>query len=192
MDDSLKDLAWASWGAPSSMVANMFKGYEKIAQGDLLGGMQEAVPLALKGPIKAYEMSEKGYTDKAGNVLPMSVGAHDLLLQTLGLNPGEKADYQQAKFAQAQRSGVLGREATQIRQKLASAIEQGDREAMQKWSERAQEFDATNPSHAILPRMASVLQQRARSRAQAEAAGTTLGGSLKDLEAQQLTRFMQQ
>lgn len=191
MDDSLKDLAWASWGAPSSMVANMFKGYEKIAQGDLLGGMQEAVPLALKGPIKAYQMSEKGYTDKAGNVLPMNAGAWDMMLQTVGLNPGEKADYQQAKFAQAQRTGVLGREATQIRQKLASAIEQGDREAVQKWQERAQEFDATNPGHAILPRMASVLQQRARSRAQAQATGTPLGTSLKDIEAQQFTRFMQ-
>lgn len=191
MDERFMDLATASWGAPSAMVVNIFKGYEKIAQGDLLGGMQEAVPLALKGPIKAFEMSEKGYTDKAGNVLPMEAGAYDMLLQTLGLNPGEKADYQQAKFAQSQRTGVLGREATQIRQKLATAIEQGDQGDIQKWSERAQEFDTTNPSHAILPRMASVLQQRARSRAQAEATGTTLGVSLKDIEGQQFARFLQ-
>lgn len=191
MDERFMDLATASWGAPSAMVVNMFKGYEKIAQGDLLGGMQEAVPLALKGPIKAYTMSEKGYTDNAGNVLPMEAGAYDMLLQTLGLNPGEKADYQQAKFAQSQRTGVLGREATQIRQKLATAIEQGDQGDIQKWSERAQEFDTTNPSHAILPRMASVLQQRARSRAQAEATGTTLGVSLKDIEGQQFARFLQ-
>ena len=190
MDDSLKDLAWASWGAPSSMVAYMFKGYEKIAQGDLLGGMQEAVPLALKGPIKAYEMSEKGYTDKAGNVLPMTPGAYDILLQTIGLNPGEKADYQQAKFAQSQRTGVLGREATTIRNKLASAIEQNDTDAMQKWLEKAQEYDAENVgSRAILPQMGSVLQQRARARALAVSGNTTLGVSPKDFEAQRFTSF---
>lgn len=191
MDERFMDLATASWGAPTAMVVNIFKGYEKIAQGDLLGGMQEAVPLALKGPMKAYTMSEKGYTDSAGNVLPMKAGAYDMLLQTLGLNPGEKADYQQAKFAQSQRTGVLGRESTQIRQKLAAAIEKGDSEAAKKWSERAQEFDTTNPSHAILPRMSAVLQQRARLGAQAESTSTTLGVSLKDIEAQQLTRFMQ-
>ena len=190
MDERFMDLATASWGAPSAMVVNIFKGYEKIAQGDLLGGMQEAVPLALKGPIKAFEMSEKGYTDKAGNVLPMEAGAYDMLLQTLGLNPGEKADYQQAKFAQSQRAGVLGRESTQIRQKLATAIEQGDRGGIQKWSERAQAFDKTNPSHAILPRMDTVLQQRARSVAQAQATGTTLGVSRTDIEAQQFARFL--
>lgn len=190
MDDRFKDLAAESWGSPSAMIVNMFKGYEKIAQGDLLGGMQEAVPLALKGPIKAFEMSEKGYTDKAGNVLPMEAGAWDMMLQTLGLNPGEKADYQQAKFAQSVRTGTLGREATQIRQKLASAIEKGDSEAAKKWSERAQEFDTTNPAHAILPRMAATLQRRAREGAQAKATGTTLGVSLKDIEAQQLTSFM--
>lgn len=192
MEDKLKDLTLASWGAPTSMIANMLKGYEKLSQGDLLGGMQEAVPLALKGPIKAYEMSEKGYTDKAGNVLPMTPGAYDILLQTIGLNPGEKADYQQAKFAQSQRSGVLGREATQIRTKLASAIEQNDSAAMQKWLEKARAFDAENiGSRAILPTIGSVIQQRAKARALAESGGTPLGVSPKDVQAQKLTSFYQ-
>lgn len=190
MDESLKSMAMDSWGAPTAMIGNALKAAEKFGQGDLLGGMQEAVPLALKGPVKAYEMSEKGYTDKAGNVLPMSAGAYDIFLQAFGLNPGEKADYQQAKFAQSQRAGVLGREATQIRNKLASAIERNDTDAMQKWLGKAQEYDAENVgSRAILPQMGSVLQQRARARALASATGTPLGLSLRDIEAQKFTSF---
>lgn len=189
MEDALKDLAWSSWGAPSSMIAGIYKGYERMADGDMIGGMQEAVPLALKGPIKAFTMSEKGYTDNAGNVLPMTPGAYDIMLQAIGLNPGEKADYQQAKFAQSQRKGVLSREGTMIRQKLASAIERGDQTAMRDWMSKAQDYDAKNPERGILPSMGATLQQRARARAQAVGVGTPLGVSVKDYEAQQFTSF---
>jgi hypothetical protein len=192
MEDRFKDLAVASWGAPTSMVVNMYKGYERMAQGDWLGGMQEAVPLALKGPIKAFTMSEKGYTDNAGNVLPMTPGAYDIMLQALGLNPGERADYQQAKFAQSQRKGVLTREGTMIRQKLASAIEQGDETAMRDWMAKAQDYDAKNPARGILPTMGATLQQRARAKAQAVGTGTPLGVSVRDYEAQQFTSFYRQ
>lgn len=190
MDDKLKALAMESWGAPTSMIANMLKANEKIWQGDLLGAMQEGVPLALKGPLKAYEMSEKGYTDKAGNVLPMTPGAYDMLLQSIGLNPGEKADYQQAKFAQSQRTGVLGREASLIRAKLATAIEQGDQADMRSWMKKAREFDSQNPSaHGILSQIGTTLQQRARLRAQATGTGMPLGVAPNDYEAQKLTSF---
>ena len=135
-------------------------------------------------------MTEKGYTDKAGNVLPMSAEAYDIFLQAFGLNPGEKADYQQAKFAQSQRAGVLGREATVIRNKLASAIEQNDTDAMQKWLGKAQDYDAENAgSRAILPQMGSVLQQRAKARALASVTGAPMGLSLRDIEAQKFTSF---
>jgi hypothetical protein len=189
MQDALKDLAWSSWGAPSSMLAGVYKGYERMADGDLMGGMQEAVPLALKGPIKAFEMSEKGYTDKAGNVLPMTPGARDIMWQTIGFNPGEKADYQQAKFAQSQRKGVLTRESTMIRQKLASAIERGDQADMRDWMSKARDYDAKNPERGILTSMEATLRQRALAKAQAMGTGTPLGVSPKDYEAQKFTSF---
>lgn len=192
MDERLKSLAMDSWGAPTSMIANMLVANEKMWQGDLLGAMQEGVPLALKGPIKAYKLSEAGYTDKAGNVLPMTPGAYDMLLQTIGLVPGELADYQQAKFAQSQRAGVLGREATKIRQKLATAIEQEDSDGVQKWLAEAQTYDAENGgSRAILPSMGATLRQRAAARAQAQTTGTTLGVKPQDIGAQQFTSFLQ-
>jgi hypothetical protein len=192
MDDRLKALAMDSWGAPTSMIANMLVANEKMWQGDLLGALQEGVPLALKGPIKAYRLSEVGYTDKAGNVLPMTPGAYDMLLQTIGLVPGELADYQQAKFAQSQRAGVLGREATKIRQKLATAIEQGDSDGVQKWLAEAQTYDAENVGNRqIVPSIGATLQQRATARAQARATGTTLGVKPQDIGAQQFTSFLQ-
>ncbi len=191
MDDKVKDLAWSSWGAPSSMVENMYKGFQKLADGDVLGGMQAAMPIALRGPVKAYSMSENGYTDSAGNKLPMTPDAWSIMLQTFGLNPGEKADYQQAKFAQSQRAGVIGRESQQIRNQLASAIEQGDQSGMQSLMSKAQEFDSANPSHAILPRMGGVLAQRAKARELAQAQGTTLGVSPRDYQTQQFTHFYQ-
>jgi len=114
------------------------------------------------------------------------------MLQAIGLNPGEKADYQQAKFMQSQRKGVLTREGTMIRQKLASAIERQDTSDMRKWMAKAQEFDSTNPTRAILPTIGSVITQRARAQSMAKATGMTLGVAPDDFAALRLTAFMQQ
>lgn len=188
-DDALKDWAVDSLGSPFSMMASIAKGGSEIARGNLLDGMKEAMPVALKGPIEAYRMSERGYVDRSGTALPMEVGARDILTQALGFSTAEKAEYSEAKMAQTVRKGLLVREAANLRKNIAVAIESGDRAKAQEWLAKARSFDLTNPGYAVLPGLSSAMTSRARARALSEASGLPLGTNMRDPGAASLTDY---
>lgn len=147
------------------------------------------MPAAIKGPAKAYSMSENGYVDKAGNQLPMSVEAHDILAQAMGFNTAEKAEYQEQKLAGDVREGVLRTQARNIRKNLAVSIERGDVEGQKEWVSRARQFDADNPAYAVIPGMAATLRRRAKDRAFARAYHVPLGTRPKDIGGQEISRY---
>jgi hypothetical protein len=188
--DSIKDMQARSWGAPSSMVVNFLSGGEAIANGDILGGMIKMLPNALSAPAKAFKLTEDGYTDAAGNKLPMmSPGAEEILAQAIGFNPSVKAEYSEARGTQSVRKGQLTRNATVLREEIIKAVTSNDREAARDAIQRAQEFDRTNPAFAVLPDISSAIERRLRARAVAAATRTPLGTSLKDLSGRDLTRY---
>lgn len=188
-EDASKDAAFDTLGSPVSMVANIIQGGRDMLNGEVLKGMQSIVPMAIRGPLQAYEMSEKGYTDAAGNKLPMTPEASDILARAMGFNPAEKAEYTEAKAAQTARKLSATTEAGVIRKNLASAIERNDAEAVDEWTTKARKFDANNMAYAVLPGISSTLKQRAKARAMAEATGTPLGTTRKDAGTSSLTRY---
>lgn len=188
-EDSIKDQALGMWGSPVSMVSSIVSGGKQLMNGEVLQGLEQMMPVAIKGPVKAYRMTKEGYTDKAGNVLPMSVGAENVLAQVLGFNPSEKAEYSEANIAQKARAGQLRTEAGRIRKNLAKAYEQQDSDSFGDWYRKAQKFDEQHPERAILPGMARVLQQRQRARALAESLGRPIGVSQRDVSAGERTEY---
>jgi hypothetical protein len=171
------------------MGLSILKGFEKIMKGDVMGGMAEAVPNAIKGPIKAYQYTDKGYVDGKGNKLPLEPGAGNVLAQALGFQPANLAEYREAKQTLDTRKGLANREAQTIRKSLASAIESGDQDTAKEWIAKAREFDKANPQAAVLPTIGATITRRAQERALAEATGTPLGTKIKDFKAPALTSF---
>jgi hypothetical protein len=188
--EKLKNPSIAISGAAGGMMASIVEGIQLAADGDWLGGMQRALPLAIQGPIKAYQLSEQGFTDRAGNKLPMTPHALEILGLTLGFQPGQKADYSQAARSQQQRAAILTREGALIRRNLAVAFERGDREAMLEWGRKAEDFAQRNPGLDVLPGLGSSIRQRQRARALVEA-GVPPGANVRDVGAFGATRFFQ-
>ena len=189
-EDTFPELMADLAGSPFGMVGNVAVGLREMANGNTLEGMQTLLPTALRNVTAAYRMTERGYTDtRTGQALPMEAGARDVLTQLIGFAPAELAEYREARVAQASREGIVGRQATNIRTNIAKAIEGGDAAAAREWIARAREFDANNPTSAILPRIGSVIQQRALARAQAETGNVPLGVNLRDINARQLTAY---
>jgi hypothetical protein len=83
----------------------------RVAQGDLEGGFRQMLPLGLSSMVKAYQMTDQGFTDSKGNVLPMEPSARDILAQAVGFNPAQNAEYNEARSDQMQRQGILARQA---------------------------------------------------------------------------------
>lgn len=187
--DKAKDLALQTWGAPSSMIANWFKGGEMIADGEVLNGAATMLPNYIAGPVKAGKLVKDGYVDAEGKKIPVSDNARSVMVQLLGFNPSEKAEYNEARNDVVVRQGLLARDATVIRDQLARAIVSGDEDKARELIGQAQQFDEANPSFAVLPNIGDVIRRRARVEAIAKATRAPLGVDPRDLQGQQLTAF---
>ena len=170
---------WAlqTMGSPVSMISNLVNGGGKIMEGDGMAGMIDIVPNAIKGPLKAYKLSTRGYVDSKGNAQPMDASTWEVLTQAMGFNPARKAEYAEMQGTQAARKGEMYRKTSLIRNEIARAIESGDAEAAREALLKAQRFDQNNPDFPVLPTISAVLASRARERAKARALGAPLGTS---------------
>lgn len=173
--DKVGEWALDTMGSPISMMSNIISGGGKIASGDILGGMRDAVPLAIRGPVNAFKMTTDGYVDGKGNKMPMEPNAWGTLMQAMGFTPAAKAEYTEARGTQQTLKGEMIRRAQVLRNDLVKAFEDGDQVAARDAYRAAAQFDEKNPQFAILPRFGSVLRSRAKERARAETSSTPLG-----------------
>jgi superfamily II helicase len=153
--------------------------------------MQQMIPVALQGPVKALRLVQDGFVDQNGNKLPITPHGQEVLLQLLGVRPGQEADYSEARRAQTQRTAILNRETAVIRRNFAKAFESGDQAAMREWLAEAQTYDARHPGANVTGSLDQSVQQRARARAMSSAFGLPIGTNVRDLGAMPATRFFQ-
>ncbi len=189
LKDSLKDLESRAWGAPSSMMLNMTTGAGRVAQGDLEGGFRQMLPLGLASMVKAYQMTDQGFTDSKGNVLPMTPSTRDILAQAVGFNPSQNAEYNEARSDQVQRQGLLARQAASMRSNIVDAIMSGDRDTARQLITDAMEFDRANPAFGVLRGIEGSIQRRQQAQAVSQRFRVPLGVSPKDIRAPAFTDY---
>lgn len=174
--DKVAEDTFRSLGAPISMANSIISGGSQFLNGNYMDGMIEMMPPAIKGPLKAAKLTTDGYVDQKGNRIPiMTPGTIDVLAQALGFNPANNAEYQESKNDQRVLRGAMTKKASQLRENLAVALEEGDMVAAQEYLRAAQEFDAKNPEFAIMKSMKQVLRNRAREREKSRESGAPLG-----------------
>jgi hypothetical protein len=190
LKDRLKDLAWRTYGAPSSMVAGWFEGANKVLDGDVLGGMAQMMPKVIADSAKAYRMSEDGFVDAQGRKLPIeSPSTANVITRLIGYTSSPEAEYSEARMDQASRSTQLNARATQLRNRIADAIERKDFDTARELIPQALEFDRANPQMSVVQGIEGTLRRRATGQAQAQALKTPLGVSPRDLPGIDLTRY---
>jgi hypothetical protein len=187
--DKAKDLAFQTWGAPTSAIAGVLQGGDAMMDGDVMGGLTKMLPNALAAPVKAYRLTSDGYVDASGKKLPMDAGARAVLVQLLGFNPSEKAEYNEARQDTTVRKGILVRQASNLRGQIADAVASGDEDTARDLINQARQFDVANPAFAVLPTIGDTIRRRARISATAQALGSPLGVSPKDIQGQQITNY---
>jgi hypothetical protein len=193
--EAATEMALRSYGAPVSMLTNIWQGAEKLAAGDVLGGMATMAPMSIKGPTQAYRMTAEGYVDANGNKLPMSPSSTAVLTQLIGLTPQAKAEYSEARGDQQARKTVLAARAKTLRSSIADAVASGDNDRARELISQAKAFDdaritnGDDPSFMVLPDIESAIKRRARLQATSTATKTPIGVSPKDFEGQRLTAY---
>jgi len=183
LEESAPDWAKTALGSPFGIGLNWFEGMRDFAYGLPLQGFAKMVPHGLKGPTDAWRMSQFGYEDEHGRKLPIDASQADILMRAVGLNPSDKAEYdekartaQALKEARAERSGFL-------KQRLEIAASHEDPEALQAAMQASQQYGMDHPMHQILPKLGQFISQDRIKSAQAKAmGGMPLGIGLSEME----------
>lgn len=189
LEDAAKEMAYRNMGAPFSMGVNIASGMQKMAEGNILEGMQQLVPVALKGPIAAYRANEaESFTTSKGKRLNGGEpGVGDAIVQSLGFTPAQKAAVTEANSQQTIRRALLTERQKQDRREAVEAIRNGG--LTQDQLTRLQQRDQTNPAYAVLPTIGAAVRKQLKDEAQGRALGVPYGANIKDQRARSLTRW---
>lgn len=172
--DAFDDYTKNMLGSPVSMIRNIGEGASQLMNGEVVEGARVMSPMALRGLIGAYKLTDKGYVDKKGNAIPLDAGALDIMYQLIGFTPAEKANYDEKYRAYQANRGEMTRLASKYRKDLATAIENNDMEEARSLIADVRRFDEMHPDFAVLPSIGGVLAKRAKERAGAQG-GMPLG-----------------
>jgi hypothetical protein len=165
--ESLADGALSMLGPAVSAGSDLYVGIDKMGDGQLMDGLLHMLPLALRGPLKSYQMGDVGYTTQTGNKLPMEVTPWAQFVQAVGFTPGVKAEQSEVNFAFRQLDTQLKKRKAVLSNRLYREVEEGnDTTAVLK---EIAAFNAQNPQYAI--NSAAGLKARAKARAVADTTG---------------------
>lgn len=188
--DTLDQYQADALGAPISMGADAARGIDQLHNGNFLGGMATMLPAIIRNPVKAYQMTERGYVDGNGVPLPMPTpGAGEIMTQLIGLTPANKAEYNDDKEVETETKQSLTRTQMMFQTKILRALQTGDQEGARAAIKQAQQFDVANPAYAVIPHIEQMLVSRQRQQGVSQATHTPLGVNMKDLHGQGLTRY---
>lgn len=163
LKDKLEAGAFGLMGPAVSAGASVYTGVNKMLDGQLMDGLIETLPLALKGPVKAVKMEDAGFTTSTGNKLPLEVTPWSSVVQTLGFTPSVRAEQSEVNFAFRQRDALLKQQKNRLANDAYKAIEAGKDASAAMQAVMA--FSEQNPQYRI--DIAAGLRMRAQQRATA-------------------------
>lgn len=160
----LENGAFNLLGPAVSAGTSVYVGTNKMLNGQLMDGLIEMLPLALKGPAKTVKMDDVGFTTSTGNKLPIEVTPWGMVAQTFGFTPAAKAEQSEVNFAFRQRDMLLKQRKNQIANQYYQAVERG--EDTTAIMQELMQFNTQNPQYRIDP--IAGLKLRAKQRATAD------------------------
>jgi hypothetical protein len=100
-EDDVRDAMLAAAGPLPSIALNGIKGLNKLAEGDLWGGLANMSPRALRDVFKGISLASNGLTDSNGNVMVdrTDLSPHQLAGQFFGLRSAQVTEAQEDKYA---------------------------------------------------------------------------------------------
>jgi hypothetical protein len=179
MEDAIPNYLSHAWGSSVGIATNMALGARELSEGRFLEGAARMLPASMRNVVRAYKLSENGYTNGNGQALPMTAGAADIIKTALGFKPGEQAEQKDRQEAfEAGRKDSSYR-AGRISNQYANAAERGDAGGVQDALAASQRYDQDHPGAPLSNRLSSFALNRRR---QAAIAASPMGGGVLGLK----------
>lgn len=166
---------------------NFASGYDKMAKGDWLGGIQTVTPAAVKNLVKTYAEATRGITTSSGEeIVPADEFTHfELAAQAFGFSPSRIGQAYEARSAVKNVQSELSNRRAQLLQRyFANAMSGDDNEGV---LDDIQAYNRSNPTNAITGEIIlKAMRQKQKARLKKERG---LALSRKDEHLRVLGRF---
>jgi hypothetical protein len=170
----------AALGPVAGIGVNVARGAQKITEGDYLRGLEDMMPTALRGPLKAMRYASEGAVDKTGVVITDEVSAAGVLGQASGFSPSQvRRDTERRGAIYAYDRALLERRSVLMRM-FAEARMNGDEETVQEVQKDIQRFNEKNPTRRITPMNLAQSIRNRRKRVQEAEQGVYLPSKRRD------------
>lgn len=174
----------AALGPVAGIGVNMARGAQKITEGDYMRGLEDMMPTALRGPLKAMRYANEGAVDKTGVTITEDVSAAGVLGQASGFSPSQvRRDTERRSAIYSYDRALLERRSVLMRM-FAQAQMSGDLETAQEVRQDIQRFNEKNPTRRITPMNLAASIRNRRKRIEEAEQGVYLPSKRRDaLEA---------
>lgn len=159
----------AALGPVAGIGVNMARGAQKITEGHYMRGLEDMMPTALRGPLKAVRYASEGAVDKTRVVITDEVSVAGVLGQASGFAPSQvRRDTERRSAIYAYDRALTDRRSVLMRM-FADAQMSGDSETVQEIRKDIAAFNEKNPTRRItLPNLMQSVRDRQRRIDQAE------------------------
>lgn len=148
---------------------NLSKGALTMAEGDLMRGIEEMMPKAIKDQLKAFRYEREGIVDKSRITLVDNTTVPEEVAQALGFSPARGMEAYEGKAAIKEAETKLNQRRKELLNRYSRAREDGDADAVSDVREMISRWNRTNPTMAITgDTLLKSMQNRAKRQAEAE------------------------
>ena len=109
---------------------NLSKGALTMAEGDLMRGIEEMMPKAIKDPLKAFRYEREGIVDKSRITLVDNTTVPEEVAQALGFSPARGMEAYEGKAAIKEAETKLNQRRKELLNRYSRAREDGDADAV--------------------------------------------------------------
>ena len=175
----LANTLYAAAGAPAGMVGSAMDGIMQMANGDILKGVEQIVPLKeAKDLLRSYRYSTEGLTDRRGNVVlpPESFSAWDIAFRGMGFTPTKESEYYAANEAMHTAEQAAKDTKNNLLRRYAEArMKDEDTDAIQ---EKIDAYNDRHPEKGVritVSAMLKAVQQRRKMAEERTGSGVRIG-----------------
>lgn len=144
--------SWAAsaLGPVAGIGINAVRGLDDMAKGHWQLGLENMLPLALRGPVKALRYADEGVVDRKGIPVLEDTTLADEIIQALGFAPGRVREAQDAKHAVLSHEERRRRRRTELLTQFSRAWLAKDIEARNQAQEEIRAYNEVNANAPIL------------------------------------------
>jgi hypothetical protein len=188
LKDRLDSGALQFLGPMIGMPVNVAKGFSEMADGDLMKGVIQMAPSAIKGGLKAADLAEKGFTDSHGNKWGDAT-SWDVAVQAANFTPETKAIRGEAQQGVSAITGALHNRVSELENNFIKAYEAKDVDGRAQALADIAEFRRAHPEQQI--NIGAALRKRAKDQAVMQMTGGVAGRVKQTPFIKEQTRYTQ-